>query len=47
MRGMPFVVCGTCSGSGLVTVTKTDKKGNSVTVNQECGSCRGSGVIPT
>lgn len=41
------VECGTCSGSGRVTVTKTDKDGKTISVQQDCGGCRGSGVIPS
>lgn len=36
-------VCGRCGGSGVVTESKTDAKGNTVTTTSDCPTCGGSG----
>lgn len=41
------IECGQCGGSGKVQVARTDKKGNTVYVQEDCKGCRGSGVIPS
>lgn len=31
--------CGTCGGSGVITRSETDRKGNTVTTTTDCPSC--------
>ncbi|WP_269757329.1 hypothetical protein [Actinomadura violacea] len=42
---MPYVECPSCGGSGTQQVARTDSKGKTVYVTENCKGCRGSGVI--
>ncbi len=42
-KGTGFVPCTNCGGSGAVTVTEIDRKGNTTTVRKICSKCGGKG----
>lgn len=41
------VRCGQCHGTGKVQVPRTNSKGETIMVEEDCKGCYGSGVIPS